>query len=162
MTPSDALTLAINPALDLLPPNMTSDRARVMLLAMGLQESHLEFRRQKPTGPARGLWQNEQGTPTTRGGVWGLFLFPTTKGALSALCQARRVGYDPVSIYNALENDDIFAAGCARLLLYTDPKSLPDVSDVQGSWDLYLRVWRPGKPRPAEWGMNHYKAAEAV
>lgn len=162
MTPSDVLSSAINPALDLLPISMTSDRARVMLLAIGLQESHLIYRRQQPSGPARGLWQNEQGTPATRGGVWGLYLFPTTRTAVQALCSARNVAYDPVSIYNALENDDVLAAGAARLLLWTDPKPLPEEDDTVNSWNLYQRVWRPGKPRPAEWSANHQLSQEAI
>jgi hypothetical protein len=162
MTPADALTNAINPALALLPPSMTSDQARVMLLSIGLQESHLTYRRQQPAGPARGLWQNEQGTPATRGGVWGLFLFPGTRTQLQALCASRDVAHDPVAIYSALETDDVLAAGAARLLLWTDPKPLPSIDDPIGSWALYQRVWRPGKPRPAEWGVNHTQAQGAV
>ncbi|VVD90289.1 hypothetical protein PCO31110_01581 [Pandoraea communis] len=162
MTPADALSNAINPALALLPPFMTSDKARIELLSIGLQESHLTFRRQMPTGPARGLWQCEQGTQASRGGIWGLYLFKGTSGYLSDLCAARKVAYDPVAIYSSLESDDILAAGCARLLLYTDPQPLPDVDDVEGSWGLYLRVWRPGKPRPAEWPANHTAAMGAL
>lgn len=162
MTPADALANAVNPALALLPQVMTSDRARVELLSIALQESSLTYRRQMPTGPARGLWQCEQGTQASRGGIWGLYLFKGTNGYLSNLCAARKVAHDPVAIYSALETDDILAAGCARLLLYTDPQPLPDVDDVEGSWALYQRVWRPGKPRPAEWGGNHAKARGAV
>lgn len=162
MTPREVLDVAVAPALSLLPAKMDTPQARVMLLSIGLQESHLIYRRQQPTGPARGLWQCEQGTRASRGGIWGLYLFPTTADALVNLCAARGVSHDPVEIYGALERDDVLAAGCARLLLYTDPKPLPSTDDVQGSWALYLRVWRPGKPRPAEWGVNHFKAAGAV
>lgn len=162
MTPNDALSTAIVPALALLPGKMDTPQARVMLLSIGLQESHLTYRRQQPTGPARGLWQCEQGTQASRGGIWGLYLFPSTSAALADLCAARGISHDAVEIYSALEHDDILAAGCARLLLFTDPKPLPAVDDVAGSWALYQRVWRPGKPRPAEWGVNHYQAREAV
>lgn len=162
MTPKECIAGAITPALSLLPGKMDTPAARVMLLAIGLQESHLIYRRQQPTGPARGLWQCEQGTRASRGGIWGLYLFPTTSSTLVDLCAARGVSHDPVEIYNALEHDDVLAAGCARLLLYTDPKPLPSVDDVQGSWNLYLRVWSPGKPRPAEWGVNHGKAQGAL
>ncbi len=55
MTPAEALASAVVPALSLLPGKMDTPEARVMLLAIGLQESHLTFRRQRPTGPARGL-----------------------------------------------------------------------------------------------------------
>lgn len=162
MTPSEALATTIAPALAILPPKMDTAPARVELLSIGLQESHLTFRRQMPTGPARGLWQCEQGTQASRGGIWGLYLFKATSGYLNDLCAARNVAHDPVAIYNALESDDILAAGCARLLLYTDPQPLPAVSDVDGSWALYQRVWRPGKPRPAEWPANHAAAVGAL
>ncbi len=54
MSPMDALRDAIDPALAELPPPMTSDAARVMLVAIGLQESRLTDRVQRNGGPARG------------------------------------------------------------------------------------------------------------
>lgn len=48
-------TQAIEPALSLLPARMDSSRARAMLLAIGLQESRFEYRRQMNNGPARGF-----------------------------------------------------------------------------------------------------------
>lgn len=45
---------AIVPALELLPPKMSSKRAVVMMLAIGLQESRLIYRRQIK-GPAKDL-----------------------------------------------------------------------------------------------------------
>lgn len=162
MTPKECIAGAITPALSLLPGKMDTPAARVMLLAIGLQESHLIYRRQQPTGPARGLWQFEQGTQASRGGVWGLYLFRTTSNALLDLCAARGISHDPVEIYQAIEHDDVLAAGCARLLLYTDPLPLPAVDDSIGSWELYQRVWRPGTPRPDKWPSNHAKAREAI
>lgn len=50
----------LDPALKLL-PSMDSVRARMMLLAIGLQESRFEHRRQLGNGPARGFWQFESG-----------------------------------------------------------------------------------------------------
>ena len=47
----------LDPAAKLL-PGMDSAKARVMLLAIGLQESRFEHRRQIG-GPARGFWQFE-------------------------------------------------------------------------------------------------------
>lgn len=71
MTLSEIICLAIEPALRLLPPAMDTVKARVMLLAIGLQESAFAARRQAGNGPARGFWQFELGTPQSRGGVWG-------------------------------------------------------------------------------------------
>ena len=141
---------AVDPALALLPARMDSPAARVMLLAIGLQESRFEHRRQIG-GPARGFWQFEKGSRASRGGVWGVFLLVASKDHLAALCKARSVACDPDAIYAALEYDDVLAAGVARLLLWADPKVLPAIGDGEAAWSLYLRTWRPGKPHPQTW-----------
>lgn len=141
---------AIEPAQSLLPARMDSLAARVMLLAIGLQESRFEHRRQIG-GPARGFWQFEKGSRASRGGVWGVCLHPASKDRLAALCKARSVACYPDAIYAALEYDDVLAAGVARLLLWTDPKALPAVDDDLAAWGLYLRTWRPGRPKPDSW-----------
>ncbi|OCZ64291.1 hypothetical protein A7P23_27535 [Achromobacter xylosoxidans] len=141
---------AVSPALALLPTRMDTPGARVMLLAIGLQESRFTHR-QQIGGPARGFWQFEKGTRASRGGVWGVFLHAASKGHLAALCKARSVACDPDAIYAALEYDDVLAAGVARLLLWTDPKALPQIGDGDAAWSLYLRTWRPGKPHPQTW-----------
>lgn len=150
---------AIEPALALLPARMDTPAARVMLLAIGLQESRFVHRHQIG-GPARGFWQFEKGSRASRGGVWGVYLHPASKDHLAALCKARSVACDPDAIYAALEYDDVLAAGVARLLLWTDPKSLPAVGDVDAGWALYLRTWRPGKPHPQTW-LDLYRQAAA-
>lgn len=150
---------AIEPAQSLLPARMDTPAARVMLLAIGLQESRFVHRHQIG-GPARGFWQFEKGSRASRGGVWGVYLHPASKDHLAALCKARSVACDPDAIYAALEYDDVLAAGVARLLLWTDPKSLPAVGDVDAGWALYLRTWRPGKPHPQTW-LDLYRQAAA-
>ncbi|MFY3311557.1 hypothetical protein [Achromobacter ruhlandii] len=152
---------AITPALALLPAAMDTPASRVMLLAIGLQESRFEHRRQIG-GPARGFWQFEKGSRASRGGVWGVCLHPASKGHLAVLCKARSVACDPDAIYAALEYDDVLAAGVARLLLWTDPKALPPVGDTQAAWALYLRTWRPGKPHPQTWPDLYRQAAVEV
>ncbi|MFY1903290.1 hypothetical protein ACOTBZ_26755 [Achromobacter xylosoxidans] len=151
----------IRPGLALLPARMDTAEARVMLLAIGLQESRFTHRRQIG-GPARGFWQFEKGTRASRGGVWGVFLHAASKGHLAALCKARSVVCDPDAIYAALEYDDVLAAGVARLLLWTDPKALPPVGDADAGWALYLRTWRPGKPKPDSWPDLYRQAAAEV
>ena len=82
---SGVLATAVEPAMALLPPHMASDKVRVMMLAIGLQESRLTHRaqivftdakvngadgrtrREKIKGPARGLWQFERGTKSSQG-----------------------------------------------------------------------------------------------
>ncbi|WP_241120523.1 hypothetical protein [Achromobacter xylosoxidans] len=161
MTLNSIVSDAINPALALLPAGMDTPAARVMLLAIGLQESRFVHRRQIG-GPARGFWQFEKGTRASRGGVWGVYLHQASKDRLAALCKARSVSCDPDAIYAALEYDDMLAAGVARLLLWTDPKALPPVGDADAGWALYLRTWRPGKPHPHTWPDLYRQAAAEV
>lgn len=149
-------TEAINPALALLPAAMDSPRARVMLLATGLQESRLLHRRQIG-GPARGLWQFEQG-----GGVFGAMRHEASRDHLRRLCEARGVAFDGRTIWQTLEHDDVLAAGLARLLYWTDARPLPTEDDAGGAWDLYMRTWRPGKPHRQTWPQMHRQAADFV
>lgn len=148
---------AIDPALALLPENMDSPQARVMLLAIGLQESRFQYRRQMGNGPAKGFWQFERG-----GGVKGCVNHPASAPHLRKLCEERGVDFTPQAIWDAIEHDDVLAAGLARLLLWTDPGKLPAVDDADGGWSLYLRTWRPGKPHPSSWKDLHRQAREAV
>lgn len=162
MSVDEVTRLAISPALQILPAAMDSPEARVMLLAIGMQESRLEHRRQLGNGPARGLWQFERGTKASRGGVWGVFLHDASRYWLDKLCAARGVAFHPEHIYPALERDDVLAAGLARLLLFTDPARLPAVRDVDAAWALYARTWRPGKPHPETWPKFHAHARAYV
>lgn len=162
MTLNDVIRTAVAPALAILPAQMDTPEARVMLLSIGLQESRFTWRQQMGGGPARGFWQCEQGTPKSRGGVWGFYLHPASRYWLSVLCKARGVQFDAVSIYNELDKDDVLAAGVARLGIFTDPKRLPAIDDTAESWALYKRVWKPGKPKPDTWPDMHAQAASAV
>lgn len=157
----DILQQAVVPALRILPPGMDTQQARVMLMVIGLQESNFEHRRQLG-GPARGLWQFEEGSRQTRGGVYGVYLHDASRFWLDRLCAARGVQFLPERIYRALDTDDVLAAGLARLMLFTDPRRLPAADDVDGAWALYMRTWRPGRPRRETWGVNHQRARGAV
>jgi hypothetical protein len=147
---------AIAPALALLPAKMSGAKAETMLLAIGLQESRFEHRKQIG-GPAVGLWQFEQG-----GGVRGVLTHPASRDHAAALCRARGIPASASAIYSALVTDDVLAAAFARLLLWTDPAALPAVGAQASAWDLYLRVWRPGKPHPRTWEGLYQKAQAAV
>lgn len=139
--------------LKLLPPGMDTPAARVMLAAIGLQESRFTDRRQLvgsppgPTGPAKSYWQAEQGG----GMVHGVRVHAGTQKLAADVYRARGVKAEDQAIWDAIENDDVLAAALARLLLWTDPKPLPAINDAEGAWQLYLRTWRPGKPHRATW-----------
>lgn len=159
---NDALK-AIDCALCALPEKMSRPEARVMLIAIGLQESRLIHRRQlvgnppRPTGPATGLWQFERG-----GGVTGVLNHRASRDYAHALCRIRDVDATPGEVWAALQHDDVLAAGFARLLLWTDPHRLPALGDAQAAWDLYIRTWRPGKPHRQTWDGFHRQAVELV
>lgn len=150
---------AIDCAMAILPASMDSPEARIMLRAIGLQESRLKARVQivdgKPIGPAHGFWQFEKG-----GGVRGVLTHPATKRLAQSVCLARGVNGDPKSVWDALAVDDCLAAAFARLLLFTDPAPLPAIGDVSGAWEYYLRVWRPGKPHFKTWPDLYRRAME--
>lgn len=143
----------ISAGLGLLPSKMDTPQARAMLHAIGRQESRFIHRRQIG-GPARGFWQFERGTASSRGGVWGVYLHPTSRQHLQSVCMNLGVTFEPDAIYRALETNDALAAATARLLLYTDPSRLPAVqnANVETAWAYYLRTWRPGKPHRKTWG----------
>lgn len=156
MNLSEITKTGINPALALLPAKMDTPRARVMLLAIGLQESRFVHRRQIK-GPAVGFWQFERG-----GGVRGVLTHPSSWADARSICTARDVEPTATDVYNSLAHDDILAAGFARLLLWTDPASLPAIGDSDAAWQLYLRTWRPGKPHPGTWDALYSQAVAAV
>jgi hypothetical protein len=153
---------AIAPALALLPPHMESMAARIMLLACGMQESRFLYRRQLGDGPARGYWQFENGTKSSRGGVWGVYLHRASSEHLRLLCRARGVSFDPRPIWAQLEHDDILAAGVARLLLWTHAKPLPPIGDAAGSWAYYVGLWKPGKPHRESWDALYAQAVKVI
>lgn len=144
----------ITPALQILPKNMDSAAARVMLLAIGLQESRLIHTHQIG-GPAHGYWQFEKG-----GGARGVMNHPSSRNSAQTLCVRRGVQFELNAVFDAIENDQVFAAGFARLLLWTDPRALP--TSAQDGWDCYIRNWRPGKPHRQTWDAFYKQAQDFI
>lgn len=140
----------------LLPAKFDGRPARVMLLAIGLQESRFTTRQQQG-GPARSYWQMEQG-----GGIRGVLEHPASRPYARAFCGLRAVAPVSSDVYAAFLSDDQLACAFARLLLWTDAAPLPPVDDASGAWAYYLRNWRPGQPRPDSWAANHAAAVAAV
>lgn len=163
LTIPDDAAKAVHTAFRLLPSAMASKRAEVMLFAIGLQESRLIHRRQLleregqlvPIGPATGLWQFERG-----GGVRGVMEHPATRFWAHSLCEARKVDFYRTKVWNALQHDDVLAAGFARLLLFSDRRALPEIGAQDAAWYYYRRNWRPGRPHPDTWPFC-YQAAMA-
>lgn len=167
MTPEAFLRDAIDPACDalggILNRDMGGDPARSLVLAICLQESALEHRRQVGEGGkilatlARGMPQFERG-----GGVKGVMTHAATKDALAEICRRLVIPFDQASIHEAMAWNDLLAASMARLLLFSDPAAIPPVTDTKARWAMYERNWRPGKPRPDHWPQAHERALQAV
>ena len=149
---------ALQQAYALLPAKMHSDAATLLLLAIQRQEDPQQLRYQKVArvprthpenfiagteqwakGPARGLWQFEQG-----GAVKGVLSHQKTGVIASNICLAFAIHANTGSVWRNLESNDNLAACFARLLLWTDPQPLPEIGAEQQAFDCYLRTWRPG------------------
>jgi len=154
MNPQDALETIIRPALAELPTKMQGDRAEVMLLSIGLQESRFIYRKQI-AGPARGFWQFE------RAGVQGVLSHPASDKIALELC-AEYAAKSAESVHILLESKDVLACQFARLLLFTDPRPLPALGEVMDAWQYYIRNWRPGKPHRKSWGDCYAQAVQTV
>jgi hypothetical protein len=139
-------------ALALLPASMDTPQARAMMMAIGLQESRFEHRKQV-RGPAHGFWQFESG-----GGVHGVLTHKVTKPLIEPVLGTLR--YLPSDCYYAIRDNDVLAAAFARLLLWSHPEPLPARTDHAGAWHYYLETWRPGRPHPETWDDLHRRAWE--
>lgn len=163
MTLNEVIKNIFPASFKLLPEKFWSTEALVMLLAIGLQESRFEFRRQLGNGPARGFWQFEEGNDKSRAGVWGTMHHRTSGPYVRQLCKHFDIPFDSKAIWQALETNDVLACCMARLLLLTDSYKLPAVTDTEVAWKLYAeRVWRPGKPHRQTWDAFHKQAQLSV
>lgn len=168
MTPTEALAGAYALLEQLgAPRSMRSAQATVILLAIQLQEAPNQEQKQIG-GPAVGTYQFEKG-----GGIRGVLQHDSSSRLAVAVCQALGVAPNRAAVYAALQTkDDVLDACFARLLLWTDPLTLPAVGDVEGAFQLYLRVWRPGayhrgsedarRKLRQKWSVNYAKALEQV
>ena len=134
-----------------------SRKAQVMILAIGLQESRFLYRKQMGNGPARSFWQFERG-----GGVRCVLTHAVSKDKAFHLCDVLGYAADAMTVWTAMEHDDVLGAGMARLLLLTDPRPLPEIDDEQAAWEYYFRNWRPGKPHRNVWNALHAQAVQAT
>lgn len=129
----------------LLPSSMDTLQAKALLLAIGLQESRFEHRKQVG-GPAKGFWQFEEG-----GGIRGVMTHPWSMNLARSVALARDVPFVIKRCYDAVETDDVLACSFARLLLYTLPGRLPNQDERDLGWSQYIEAWRPGMPHRHTW-----------
>lgn len=162
MTPQDFLSVALLPALGLLPTRMDSLPARAMLLSVALQESGLRYRRQI-RGPAASYLQFEEI------GVLGVMQHDATKTLAHDVTRRLDYAFESHAIYLAIEHNDVLAAVFARLLLWTVPRPLPWRTDTDEALAQYLESWRPGAAKDervtelrARWPHNYALAWRVV
>jgi hypothetical protein len=139
----------------LLPSNMNTDRAKAMMIAIALQESGFIHRRQIG-GPALGFVQWEIN------GVSGVLNHRASRDHAVALCSMLSYSPLPDVVHPAIAHNDVLNFGFARLLLWTDPRPLPQEQETEESWNYYLRNWRPGKPHRHTWDSFYNEAWSVV
>ena len=156
MSPRHCLEHAVDPALRWLIEHEVpfTPSARMFLVAVAMQECGLMHRAQQPWGPGRGLWQFEPN------GARGVLRHERTSQVADAICREALVTPNVTGVMYAIEHNDQLAAAFARLLLWTDPHSVP-LNEPDG-WRTYLRLWRPGKPRADQWRASWALAQSAV
>lgn len=155
MTPYMFVSVAVNPAMAVLPAYLDNPNARAMILAICLQESSL-FHRQQIGGPARGYAQFE--LPA----VSRVLAHPVSSPIIARACASMDMTLDASYIYSAIGYNDALAVILARSLLRTLPQSLPNRDDMAGGWNQYIDAWRPGKPRIDDWAGNWESAWNVV
>ena len=152
---------AVDQAMRLLPKQMDTQKARVALYAIGLQESDFLHRYQvlggtDAKGPARSFWQFEEG-----GGCRGVIGHDASRYWMHEVCKARNCAFTTKALWTSMETDDALGAAAARLLLFTDPRPLPELGQQEQMWATYIWNWRPGLPHKGAWPSN-YEAAMIV
>jgi hypothetical protein len=161
-------TWSIPAALSLLPGKMNSMQARAQMLAIGLHESGFIARQQHGTattpghGPAKSFWQFEKS-----GGVQELLDTPTTRIILAPICDV--LGYPRIlagDLHEAMEHNDTLAAVMCRLLLWKDPRLMPERHESSKGYAIYLARWRPNAAAATkhahDWPANFKLAWETV
>jgi hypothetical protein len=152
VTPRDFLTVAVTPALSLLPERMESVAARAMMVAIALQESDLRHRRQI-NGPAVSYFQFE------RAGIYGVLTHPASASFAREVCYRLDYPTSVEELYRVMDHADVLAAAFARLLLWTIPERLPLAVETPMAWKQYTtQSWNPGKPHPARWNERWARA----
>ena len=141
--------------------DLTTRHAVRMLLAVTQQEDPEVRRRQVTIGRkplpdylgAYGRWQTEVDTVRLLQGNVTSNMVPVL-GQLIRLAPAETMA-------KLLEapSGDLLAAVLARLLLWCDPRPLPDSEDA--GWVCYAqRVWKPSKPHHDTWPRNWQVATQ--
>jgi hypothetical protein len=129
----------------LLPPSLENPAAKAMLIAIAMQESRWDERRQIG-GPARGFFQFEIA------GIRSVLNHRASQPIIHAVLDRLDYDHAPLTSFTAIEHNDVLAFAYARCLLWTLPAPLPLRGEADEGWEQYIAAWRPGKPHRASWG----------
>lgn len=150
----------VDAGIPLLGAKFYSRPAKVLMTAIGLQESRFDHTDQLEAngtnavlGPALGYYQFESG-----GGVKGVMNHPSTARLAKEAATRLGVPWDRREVWKALKFNPALSSVFARLLIYSDPKPLPSLGDEEAAWQYYLRTWRPGKPHRGTWDALYARA----
>lgn len=133
--------------------NMWTAEAKQEILTICLQETDLRYRRQHPSGPARGFAQFEGGQQQAldlimRHDVVGPWLHEYAASVV--------LPFSLEELYTAMQYHDGLVIVAARLLLYTDYRSMTMDQDI--GYEIYDDCWQPGAKRPEDWPNNWARA----
>ena len=137
----------------LCPQVLDSQAAKAMLMAIAMQESRFDARRQIG-GPARGFWQFELG------GIRGILNHRASQPIIFSVLDRLDYDHQPETSYAAIEHNDVLAFAYARCLLWTLPDPLPLPHETEEGWRQYVEGWRPGRSRRDSWSAFFDKAWE--
>jgi len=129
---------------------MDSPEAKAMMIAIAMQESRWDERRQIG-GTAHGFFQFEKGTSQTRGGVTGVLMHKAAGPLIKSVLDRLDYDYAPETSYEAIVHNDVLAFTYARCLLWTIPQALPKRGQAHEGWNQYIAAWRPGNPYVLTW-----------
>lgn len=139
-----------------IPSIRASVEEQVMLCAIPGQESGWQNVQQADGGIARGFYQQQQND------LGDILANPATDAKAVIVCLKLGISPTAMSVYTALLGNTKLQIAFARLNLWSDPKPLPKVGDLDEAYACYLRVWRPGAPSAARWADVYPAALAAV
>jgi len=155
MTPQQFLDTVITPTTTAL--GLGGPAADQLLLGTALQESGLKSRVQIGGGPALGLFQME---PATHDDCWKNFL-AYRPGLAARIIALLPDGIKPTA--SALENNDAYACGMARIKYLRAPQVLPSAGDLDGQAAYYKTYYNgPGAATVAEYVENWQTSGAAA
>jgi hypothetical protein len=127
--------IVVRPALQML--NLWSPAAENLLIGTALAESRLTYLRQKPDGPALGLYQME---PATHDDLWDSWLNARPE-------YARLVRHHLGSRYTSPDRAQVltwdmrYASMMCRLQYRRFPQALPPAHDMRALGEYWKRYW---------------------